>query len=41
VIVAGKTGLYVFYNEGFTPRERGAIRLTPETDYPTWVPWHE
>jgi hypothetical protein len=39
IIVAGKTGLYVFYNEGTTPRERGPHRLPPEAAYPSWVDW--
>ncbi|MCR4412635.1 MAG: VCBS repeat-containing protein [Thermoguttaceae bacterium] len=41
IVVAGKTGLYVFYNEGTTPRPRGKIRLPPEEAYPSWVPWHK
>jgi hypothetical protein len=40
VVVAGKGGLYVFYNQGFAPRPRGDHRLTPEGEYPSWVPWH-
>lgn len=39
IIVAGKTGLYVFYNEGTMPRERGPHRLPPESTYPSWVDW--
>jgi hypothetical protein len=41
IVVAGKTGLYVFYNEGTTPRDRGKIRLPPEETYPSWVPWYK
>jgi len=39
IVIAGKPGLYVFYNEGTAPRERGPQRLTPETTYPSWVGW--
>ena len=39
IIVAGKTGLYVFYNEGTTPRERGPHRMPLESTYPSWVDW--
>jgi len=41
VVVAGKTGLYVFYNEGPAPRPRGKMRLPPEETYPSWFPWHK
>jgi len=41
VVIAGKAGLYVFYNEGFAPRPGEAHRLTPEDTYPSWRPWHE
>jgi hypothetical protein len=40
VIVSGKSGLYVFYNKGFTPSPKPKQRLQPETDYPSWIPWH-
>jgi hypothetical protein len=40
IVIAGKGGLYLFYNEGFTPCERGPQRLLPEETYPSWVPWH-
>jgi hypothetical protein len=40
IVVAGKGGLYVFYNEGTTPRERGPTRLPLEETYPSWVPWY-
>jgi hypothetical protein len=39
IIIAGKTGLYVFYNEGTMPRERGPHRLPDESTYPSWVDW--
>jgi len=39
VIVTGKSGLYVFYNEGFAPRQPGPIRLPLESTYPNWTPW--
>jgi len=39
IVIAGKGGLYVFYNEGATPRERGPLRLPLEETYPSWVPW--
>ena len=41
VIVAGKTGLYVFYNLGVTPRERGPQRLPLESNYPSWFEWYK
>ncbi len=39
LVTAGKGGLYVFWNEGFAPRAPGPLRLSPETTYPSWVPW--
>ena len=39
VILPGKGGLYVFYNEGVAPRKPGPNRLTPESEYPSWIPW--
>jgi len=39
VIVAGKGGLYVFYNKGFAPAPRAKPRLSPEETYPTWKAW--
>jgi len=41
IVVSGKSGLYVFYNEGLAPRPRGAQRLPPEETYPNWTPWYE
>ncbi len=41
IVVSSKAGLYVFYNEGFTPRERGPMRLPDEKTYPDWFPWYE
>jgi hypothetical protein len=40
IIVSGKSGLYVFYNSGMTPSPRTQTRLTPEDEYPSWIPWH-
>ena len=39
IVVSGKSGLYVFNNEGFAPRQPGPLRTNPETEYPSWVPW--
>ncbi len=39
VIIAGKGGLYVFYNEGNPPTPPRAHKLPPEEVYPTWRPW--
>jgi hypothetical protein len=39
VVVSGKCGLYVFYNQGTTPRVRGPQRLPLEETYPDWYPW--
>ena len=41
VLVSGKSGLYVFYNQGFAPRPTGKMRLLPEETYPSWVPWYK
>jgi hypothetical protein len=41
IIVAGKGGLYIFYNKAMTPQPKPKLRLPPETDYPSWVPWHD
>jgi len=40
IIVAGKGGLYVFYNEGTAPRQPGKLRLSPEETYPSWRQWY-
>jgi hypothetical protein len=39
IVVTGKSGLYVFLNEGLAPRQPGPIRLPLETTYPSWVDW--
>jgi hypothetical protein len=39
IVMSGKSGLYVFHNEGIAPRARGEHRLPPETNYPSWIPW--
>jgi hypothetical protein len=39
IVVTGKSGLYVFVNEGFAPRQPGKHRLTPESAYPNWTDW--
>jgi hypothetical protein len=41
VVLAGKGGLYVFYNKAVAPRAKQPHRLSPESTYPSWVPWHE
>jgi len=40
IVVAGKGGLYIFYNKAMAPRPRQPHRLPPESKYPSWVPWH-
>ncbi len=40
VVVAGKGGLYVFYNLGSAPQPKPAHRLPEEDTYPSWVPWY-
>ena len=40
IVIAGKGGLYVFYNSGFAPQPKPKHRLPNETTYPSWVPWH-
>jgi hypothetical protein len=39
VVVAGKSGLYVFYHKGFAPAPKVPNRLLLEETYPSWVPW--
>lgn len=39
VILAGKTGLYVFYNQGIPPTPSYANQLPPRYTYPTWRDW--
>ena len=39
VILAGKTGLYVFYNQGNPPKPKYANALPPYHTYPTWRQW--
>jgi len=39
VVIAGKGGLYVFYNIGEPPTPRNAYQLPPEKTYPSWVEW--
>ncbi len=39
VIIAGKGGLYVFYNHGEPPTPRRAHKLPPHERYPTWREW--
>ena len=41
IVAPGKPGLYVFFNEGATPRPRGPVRMQPEEDYPSWTPWYK
>ena len=40
VVIAGKGGLYVFYNRGTPPTPRRAHELPEDTSYATWRPWH-
>lgn len=39
VVVAGKPGLYVFFNKGFAPAPRNEYKLPAHESYPTWFPW--
>ncbi len=39
IVISGKPGLYVFYNEGSAPRARGPQCLATESTYPSWVDW--
>ncbi len=39
VVLAGKTGLYVFYNQGTPPKPKYANELPPYYTYPTWRQW--
>jgi len=39
VIIAGKGGLYVFYNRGEPPTPSRAHKLPPHESYPTWREW--
>lgn len=40
IVISGKSGLYIFYNRGFTPIKKSEHILLPESTYPTWIPWH-
>jgi hypothetical protein len=39
VVAAGKSGLYVFFNEGVMPSPAGRNRLPDEKTYPSWKEW--
>ena len=41
VILAGKTGLYIFYNEGPPPTPKYSMTLAPRHTYPTWREWSQ
>ena len=41
VVLAGKTGLYVFYNKGNPPKPKYANALPPRSTYPTWREWSQ
>ncbi len=40
VVLAGKGGLYIMYNEGPTPKPRPTQILPPEDAYISWVEWY-
>lgn len=39
VVLAGKTGLYVFYNMGSPPTPKYSVALAPYYTYPSWREW--
>ncbi len=39
IVIAGKTGLYVFYNKGYPPSPRREHKLPAHDSYPTWTNW--
>jgi hypothetical protein len=39
IVIAGKGGLYVFYNHGFPTTPPRAHKLPPHETYPTWRSW--
>jgi hypothetical protein len=41
VIIAGKGGLYVFYNKGLPPSRRREYALPKHDSYPSWIPWYQ
>ena len=41
VVLAGKTGLYVFYNQGPPPTPKYSMALAPRYTYPTWREWSQ
>jgi hypothetical protein len=41
IVIAGKGGLYVFYNQGKPPTPPLLHKLAPEETYPSWRPWPE
>jgi hypothetical protein len=41
VVVACKTGLYIFFNKGYPQRRRGTNWLPARETYPSHVPWEQ
>jgi len=39
IVIAGKTGLYVFFNKGYPPSPRREHKLPPHDSYATWREW--
>jgi len=39
IVIAGKTGLYVFFNKGYPPSPRREYKLPPHESYPSWRNW--
>ncbi len=39
IVIPCKTGLYIFYNKGYSPRTRGANHLPDRTTYPSHREW--
>ncbi len=40
VVIAGKGGLYIFFNKGSSSSPRGKHKLPEHDTYPTWEEWH-
>lgn len=41
IVVAGKGGLYIFYNAGRPQRGGPPFRMPPEENYPSWTGWQD
>lgn len=40
IVIAGKGGLYIFYNKGLPPKPSKQYPLPGHDTYPSWIPWY-